>query len=40
MKSPQETLMTILKKRVHKKLSFVDIISSILQLNYDAAYKG
>ncbi|MCF6213393.1 MAG: hypothetical protein L3J45_05140 [Flavobacteriaceae bacterium] len=39
MSSSQENLITILKKRVHKKLSFIDIVSSILQLNYDAAYR-
>jgi len=39
MSSSQENLMAILKKRVHKKLSFIDIVSSILQLNYDAAYR-
>ncbi len=35
----QEVFIKILKSRVHKKLSFIDLVSSILQINYDAAYR-
>jgi len=39
MLSPQENLLKALKLRVHKKLSFIDLISSILSIGYDAAYR-
>jgi len=35
----QEIFIKKLKSRVHNKLSFIDLISSILQINYDAAYR-
>ena len=39
MPKHQEVFIKKLKSRVHKKLSFIDLISSILQINYDAAYR-
>jgi len=39
MYSSQENLLKALKLRVHKKLSFIDLISSILNIGYDAAYR-
>jgi len=39
MFSPQENLLKALKLKVHEKLSFIDLISSILNIGYDAAYR-
>jgi len=35
----QEIFIEIIKSRVHNKLSFIDLVSSLLQINYDAAYR-
>jgi len=39
MFNSQENLLNALKLRVHKKLSFINLISSILNIGYDAAYR-
>jgi len=39
MFNPQENLLKAIKLRIHKKLSFIDLISSILNIGYDAAYR-
>lgn len=39
MFNPQENLLKAIKSKIHKKLSFIDLISSILNIGYDAAYR-
>ena len=39
MLRPQEHLIKNIKSRINKRLSFIDLISSILNINYDAAYR-
>jgi len=35
----QELFIKTLKSKVNNKLSFIDLVSSVLQINYDAAYR-